>query len=237
MTIQLSPRRITQFLGVIVLALVLAQVAVQTLRFVMDNDRLYGLVFIFSLGAEGNFPAFYATFSLLFTAGLLALVAGSSRGNPTIGMGYWMGLALIFVFLSLDEMLGFHERLIDPVRGWLGTSGLFFYAWVIPYGIAVLAFAAVYARFLFRLPKRIAVLLVVAGILFVTGAIGAEMVGGWYSEQHGNANPPYVAIQTIEEVMEMVGILIFISGVLQYADERLGGLRLHVSSGQAAETG
>ena len=101
---------------------------------------------------------------------------------------------------------------------------------MIPYGVAVVVFGLIYWRFLYRLPRRTALGFVLAGGLFVTGAIGAEMVGGWYLEQHGSATPLYVAIQTVEEALEMVGILVFISSMLGYADQRLGGLKLHVSS-------
>jgi len=231
MTLEIPSRRVTQWLGVTVAALVVAQVTVQALRFLTGNDRLFGLVYMFSLGAETNFPTFYATFSLLFTAVLLAWVASSSAGgDPGSGKGYWLGLAVVFAFLSTDEMIGFHERLIGPVRSLLGTSDLFFYAWVIPYGVAVLLFAGAYTRFLIRLPRRTAVLFVLAGVVFVTGAIGLEMVGGWYSEEHGNANPAYVTIQTIEELLEMVGVLIFITAILEYADQSFGGLKVRVSS-------
>ncbi|MGD2045225.1 MAG: hypothetical protein PVJ80_06830 [Gemmatimonadota bacterium] len=207
-------------------------VTVQVFRFLTGDDRLFGLVYMFSLGAETNVPAFYATFSLLFTALLLAAVGVASRGDGSVGTMYWLGLAVVFLFLSMDEMLGFHERLSEPLRSELGTSGLLYYAWVIPYGLGVLGLAAVYLRFLARLPRQTSVRFIGAGILFVSGAIGAEMVGGWVSEQYGNANVGFVAIQTIEEVLEMVGILVFISAILEYSERQFNGLRLYVSSGR-----
>lgn len=237
MAIRLSPQSIMRFLYAVVSALVVAHVAVQVLRFLTGDDRLHGLVFMFSLGAEMNLPAFYATFSLLFVALLLAAVGASSRADPDVGAMYWLGLSAVFVFLSMDEMLALHERLSDPVRSALGTSGLFFYAWVIPYGLAMLALAPLYVRFLVRLPRPTAVKFLWAGILFVAGAMGAEMVGGWYSEQHGNANPVFVSIQTVEEVLEMVGVLVFISALLEYADRRADGLRLYISSGASRSAG
>jgi len=226
---------IVRVLAAIIACLVLAQVTVQVLRFVTGNDRLYGFVYLFSLGGEANIPAFYATFSLLFTSLLLALVASSSRGDAELSMTHWLGLAAVFAFISLDEMVGFHERLSDPVRARLGTSGLLFYAWIIPYGLGVLALAGLYMRFLLRLPTRTGAKFVGAGILFVAGAIGAEMVGGLFFEEYGSASVAYVAIQTLEEVLEMVGVLVFISAILEYADLRFGGLRLDVSSGLVAE--
>jgi hypothetical protein len=233
MALRLHPRRITQALGIIVVILVLAHVAIQTLRFMTGNDRLHGLVFLFSLGAETNIPTFYATFSLLLTALLLAVVGFSHQRDSTFGRAYWLVLAGIFLFLSMDEMLSFHERMIDPLRNLIGSSGLFLYAWVIPYGIAVGILGGAYTRFLLSLPRRTALLFFLAGGLFVTGAIGFEMFGGWHMERYGSANPWYVAIQTIEEVLEMVGILIFIYALLDYADQHLGGLKLDIASATA----
>jgi len=230
MAIRLSPRSIMRCLYAIVAALVAAHVTVETVRFITGDDRLHGFVYMFSLAAETNVPAFYATFSLLLVALLLAAVGRASRGDPDLAPVYWFVLSAIFVFLSADEMLAIHERLSDPVRAALGTSGLLFYAWVIPYGLALLVLAPLLVRFLTRLPRQTAVTFVLAGILYVAGAVGAEMVGGWYSERHGNGNPVYVSIQTIEEVLEMVGILVFISAILEYVDRRPGGLHLYISS-------
>jgi len=232
MAIRLSPRSIMRFLYAVVAALVVAHVTVETLRFITGDDRLHGFVYMFSLGAEMNVPAFYATFSLLFVALLLAAVGWTSRGDADGNAPYWLGLSAIFVFLSSDEMLAIHERLSDPVRGVLGTSGLLFYAWVIPYGLALVVLAPLGVRFLMRLPRQTATTFVWGGIVFVAGAVGAEMLGGWYSELHGNAHPVYVAIQTIEEVFEMLGVLIFVSGLLTYIDRRPGGLHLYISSGK-----
>ena len=51
---------------------------------------------------------------------------------------WWTRLALVFVYLSLDEALSFHERLNRPVRDLLDTSGALYYAWVIPYALFAL---------------------------------------------------------------------------------------------------
>ena len=235
MAIRLPPKSIMRSLYAVVAGLVGLHVTVQVVRFLTGDDRLFGLVYMFSLGAETNVPAFYATFSLLFTALLLAAVGVASRGDPKAGMRYWFGLAAVFLFLSMDEMLGFHERLSEPLRSELGTSGLLYYAWVIPYGLGVLGLAAVYLRFLARLPRQTTVRFIGAGILFVSGAIGAEMVGGVVSEQYGNANVAFVVIQTIEEVLEMVGILVFIAAILDYADRQLDGLQLYLTSGSGVD--
>ena len=137
-----------------------------------------------------------------------------------------MGLAATFLFLSIDEMLGFHERLIEPTRSVLNASGLLFYAWVVPYAVGVVVFLAVYLRFLFRLPRRTAVLFVIAGAIFVGGAIGMEMLGGLCFEVSGSKNLLYVGLQTIEEILEMAGIVVFMYAIADWMVTRFGGVEI-----------
>ena len=216
MQVNLTPRSITTAFGLTVALLLLAHTIIQTCRFVFDDDRFYGLVFMFSVGSDGNIPTYYSAFALLFSSGLLAFTGYLIRkaGRPMVL--YWFGLSVVFLFMSADEMLELHERLIEPLRTTLGTSGAFYYAWVIPYGIAVLTIGAIYLRFLLHLPRRTAIGFIVAGAVFVTGAIGFEMLGGVIYEQSGSNNTYYVFVQTIEEMLEMVGIAIFIYAITDY---------------------
>ena len=226
-----TPRHLAQFFGALTVCLIVAHVVVQAARFATGNDSLFGLVALFSLGADGNLPTFYSSFAILFCAMLLTWIGVAGWGDRHIHTAYWLGLAVIFLFLSADEMLALHEHLVEPVRSTLHTGGLFYYAWVIPYGAALLIFLAVYFRFLLRLPVRTAVLFVVAGATYVGGAAGVEMISGWYSEVHGNSNLIYVVLQTIEETLEMVGIVVFIFALADYIDRRFGVLTVRISSG------
>jgi hypothetical protein len=216
MQVKLTPRSFTTVFGLTVALLLLAHTVIQMCRFFFDDDRFHGLVFMFSVGADGNIPTFYSAFALLFSSGLLAFTGYLIRkaGRPMVL--YWFGLSVIFLLMSADEMLELHERLIEPLRGALETSGAFYYAWVIPYGIAVLAIGAIYLRFLLHLPRRTAIGFIVAGAVFVTGAIGFEMLGGMIFEQGGSRNAYYVFVQTIEEMLEMVGIAMFIYAITDY---------------------
>ena len=178
MNLTLTPRRLTSTFAVIALCLLLAHGAIQTVRFATGNERVGGLVFFFSVGADTNLPTFYSAFAILSCAVLLTIVGAASRGGGEVASGYWYGLAVTFLFLALDEMLELHERLIEPMRSRLDTSGYFYYAWVIPYGLGLVVFVGVYVRFLMRVPRRTAVLFVVAGAIFVAGGLGLEMVEG-----------------------------------------------------------
>jgi len=212
----LTPRSLAGAFAIVVVCLLIAHLGVQTARFVTGDERLYGLTYMFGLGAEMNIPTFYSAFALLFCSGLLAFT-----GFLTVRTGkpmavYWFGLALIFMFLASDEMLVLHEKLIDPVRRSLHTSGVFYYAWIIPYALITGAIGGVYVKFLLSLPRRTGIGIVIAGGTFVAGAIGFEMLGGLLYESMGSDNLSYLAAQTAEEALEMIGIVIFIYVIADY---------------------
>jgi hypothetical protein len=52
-------------------------------------------------------------------------------------------------------------------------------------------------------------LIILAGVVFVGGAIGVEMISAWIVEQSDVENWPYVITVTIEEGCEMTGVAIF----------------------------
>lgn len=229
MNITTSPVRLAQLFGAMMACLIVLHVIVQTVRFATGDHSLFGLLAFLSLGADGNLPTFYSAFALLFCALFLGLIGIGSLQQSRIHPGYWFGLSAVFLFLALDEMLQIHEHLSEPMRERFDTSGLLFYAWIIPYAALLLVFLAVYARFLLRLPRRTAVLFVIAGATFVAGAMGLEMLGGRHSELHGNLNLTYVFLQTLEEILEMLGVVIFIYALADYVTAQFGALRLSVS--------
>jgi hypothetical protein len=162
--------------------------------------------------------------TLLFTAALLAAVAVHSRRDQA----YWCVLALAFVFLAADEAFEIHEKLIVPLRSRFDTGGVFFYTWVIPYGIATLLFGLAYLRFLLRLPRQTAALFVVAGAVYISGALGMEMVGGLLADQGGVHTIAYVLAQTTEETLEMSGVVLFTYAVADYLSRELGGISIRL---------
>ena len=87
--------------------------------------------------------------------------------------------------LSLDELARIHETLIRPVRRLLNTSGLFYYAWIIPGLILVAAFLLVYVRFLANQPQRLRWGLIISGAVFVAGAIGFEALSATFADNRG----------------------------------------------------
>ena len=128
-------------------------------------------------------------------------------------------------FLGLDEILRIHEKLNSFVTNTIETSGVFFYAWVIPYGIALIVIALSYYKSLFELPKKTAINFIAAGFIFVSGALGMEMFTGWYIDFKNleglqiNTIPEIFILYTIEELLEMLGISFFIYSLLNFLSE------------------
>ena len=55
-----------------------------------------------------------------------------------------------------------------------------------------------------------------AGAIYIGGAIGMEMLGGYFVEVYGQKSFVYFLISTIEEFLEMFGIAVFIYALLSY---------------------
>lgn len=170
----------------------------------------------FYLDEESSFPTLYAAAMLLLCS---ALLAGIALSRSAVGARYvwrWRFLAAIFLYLFADEMLQIHEKANGPLRSALGTDGLLYYAWIIPAVILLLVFGVLYARFVIALPAEIRLLFLAAGLLYVAGAAGLEMVGGYYASSSGVESAGYVAESNVEELLEMLGTAMFVYALLQY---------------------
>ena len=225
MTLQTSPKKILAVLAATILFLLVANTTAVVMKLCLGHERVYGLVHLFNFNEECNVPTLFSSCLLIACALLLLLSAHLHRraGSPWLG---WAGLAFIMLFLAIDESSLIHEQLIGPVRETVGGSGLFYYAWVIPYGLATLLLLAACARLLARLPRRTALLFVGCGAIFVSGAIGFEMLSGIWDEDHGKDNLPYGFLFTCEETLEMSGIALFIYALLSYLTRQFDGLTL-----------
>src|SRR5215208_5096619 len=113
MTITYEPKKITFFLGTILIFLFIANMA----GIISKHYFGYSRMILFDLDKEANVPTLYSSVTILFCAGLLALIAGARKKGGKRDYLYWAGLAVIFLFLSVDETAGLHERLIKPLRG------------------------------------------------------------------------------------------------------------------------
>lgn len=204
-------------LAIAAAVLVTLNVLVQLFAFASGHDHVRGLVPLLDLDQEANLPSSFGAGLLLFAALLAALVAvGSGRRGGT-GAASWAGLAVLLLWMTIDEVVGLHERLTDPMRDLLGRESprALHFAWVLP-GAAVAALvSALFVRFVQRLATPVRRRVLLAGLLYLGGALGMEMVGGYHAALHSTRTLTYRALLvSIEEGLEMAGMIVLVDASL-----------------------
>lgn len=206
----LDARSLARRLAAIILALDAAYIVSQVLVFGFGwrpNSLALAAV---DLNREWSLPSLFSGAQLLLAAWLLGRTASIEResGRPWAA---WAGLCAAFVFFSADETFSIHETLNAPLRASLHTAGgALHHAWVVPYAVLTAALGALYIPFLRRLASRDRNLFVLAGAIFVGGAVGCELVGSWLQAGSTVKTIPVVVEILIEETMEMGGIALFV---------------------------
>jgi len=215
--ISLNPFKITSIFVAVAFFLALASIAGQ-LMFYTTGNKLYGLILLFDIDAEYNIPTFFSMFLLLFSSLLLSVITILEKKRNTSRAIYWAILSLGFLFMAVDEIVCIHERFVSPIRRLMGDGyrGIFNFAWVIP-GIAlVLILVPIFLKFWLRLPPKTRITFLMASTIYIGGCIGFELIGGYYAELHGLKNLTYSMLTTVEESLEMAGVILFIWGLLAY---------------------
>jgi hypothetical protein len=69
-----------------------------------------------------------------------------------------------------------------------------------------------------------------AATLFLGGALGVELVGSRYAEFHGGENLTYNIIATVEESLEMAGVIVFIYALLKYIADNYEEVRFRLDT-------
>ena len=234
--LHLSPSRLTRILGLLLLLALSGHLFVVFAHFVL-HWPVRAATELFDMDLEANLPTLVNVL-LFFLAGALFHLAG--RNEPKGARWQWGLLALAMVFLGFDEGSQIHEklmlitlRLINHGQQTNVNMGWLYYAWVIPYGLGAVALLLVFARFFLRLPGPTRTGLVISGAVYVFGAVFCEMWSGkvaeqmegiaWTSERTAHIpcevypdlcalyqSASYVAIYTLEETMEMLGLILCI---------------------------
>lgn len=169
---------------------------------------------IFDLDSENTIPAWFSSVLLLTAAALLILIGYlTPPGQP--GRMHWIILGGIFALLSLDEGASLHERL-NGLFGHLGVggSGATRYPWVIAATILVPLVGAAFVPFLWRLPPIDRIRFIVAGLVYVGGALGVEFLEGIGETRAGAETTGVRLLQVVQETGEMLGAALFVRALL-----------------------
>ncbi|RPJ25636.1 MAG: glycosyltransferase [Chloroflexi bacterium] len=214
-------------LGAVAYLLVLLSIAGQFAKFVLGHAFLTGLAPLFYVDVEHNIPTYFSVWLILCAAFLLTVIASLNRGQRKPHVSQWAILSFGFLLMAIDEAFQFHERLNIPVGTLLGDAslGIFYFPWVIP-GIALVSVLGLYfLRFLLHLPAATGLSFLMAATFYIGGAIGVELIGSRHAELHGYENWMYSMIATLEESLEMAGLIVFIWALLNYCADNYKEVR------------
>jgi len=167
------------------------------------------------LNIEKGYATFFSTIQL-YILGLAVLTIANERMNdlnPIPKFYEWNLVAFLFMYLSLDECIGIHDKVnveaINFLPHWEGLDSVFLWLWV--YAPMILAAVIFLMRFFIRASKnnpkvRFAFL---AGLSSWVAALVLEGIA------RGSSFPRYLLI-AMEEGAEMVGTTLLLLGFAIY---------------------
>jgi hypothetical protein len=214
-----KPWKITALLLLVTAILIAASLLGQYSVYFWGDGHMQGFVPQFNLDREMNIPTWFSSACFLFAALLLWQLVGVDGERAR---KHWKGLAFVFVYLSLDEVAAIHEIAVDPMRRLFHARGLLHFSWVI-LGIAFVAvMALLYSRFYLSLPRPSRCWLFFSALLFLSGTLGLEMIGGLHVERHGDGNFTYALIANGEESLELLGLVFFLHALMDLLRKKQG---------------
>lgn len=220
LSLSLNPRKIAVSLGCIAVLLALQSLYGEyLLTQILDansDSAPARLIDVLSVNVEESIPTWYSTLALFLAACLLAWIALIKLVYREPYRAHWLGLALIFAYLSADEGAAIHESTSGPLQDAFNTSGFFEFGWLLLGIPLVIVFAVAYLRFWLRLPEPTRRLFAIAVALYVGGAIVIESISANFYSLDEGASFRYLVVATVEELCEMLGVAVFIYALLGY---------------------
>jgi hypothetical protein len=222
-----SPRTTARYLMIGVIFFTIIGVVIHICEYVFNyQDEWLNL---FNVDRELNFPTWYSALMIAFCAVLLKIIATGKKQQGDRYTKDWQLLSLIFWFLAIDEIVSIHEILIIPeVSQALHLPWFLHSAWVIPGMIFVAWFGRRYSKFVRYLPAKSRQHFIFAACLYVGGALIMEMIGSYIAESVGQQNIIYALTTSVEECLEMTGIVMLIYALLYYLGQWIHQLDLQI---------
>lgn len=181
-------------------------------------DKLSKLM---NVDLERNVPTWVSSILLFLVGQHFLLIAYCGRVIRKRYFAHWLILALIFFALSADEFIQFHEQIIKPIRSMFDTGGYLYYPWIVPAALLTAIVGLLYIGFIQDLMGDTKKLFILAGVVYVVGALGIEAIGGNYFDTVVRLNDykpdlVYLFLTHVEEYFELVGIVLFLHFGMRY---------------------
>jgi hypothetical protein len=201
----ISSSGLPRTLLIVAITLLACHAALWTYHFQVDELHWLWLQ-LFDVDQENNLPTWFSQFLLVLASALLWICARTraSQGDPF--SAYWYALAAGFLLMAVDEVAGVHESI----------NSVIVMSWAIPAAGLSLLIGLAFVPFLLRLPRPTALLFSLAGALYLTGAVGTEIVGNTMVRERLENTLRYKMTTMAEESLEMFGMILFLYALLRY---------------------
>ena len=207
---------------VVILALITPSIIQDILLYSYDGlskSAAEKKIWMLDVDVEYSLYTWLSTVNLFFAAQLLLLVGYEKWKFNQNSYMHLLLLSLVFLFLSADEALSFHEKISGAIKSAFHASGIFHFAWVIPALAILILGLIIYFPFIWSLNPSIRYPMLLSALMFLSGAVGMEMVGGSYAERFGVETLAYRLMANLEEALEGLGVAVFIWSVLRLRQE------------------
>jgi|TARA_R100001440_G_scaffold11088_7_gene19900 succinate-acetate transporter protein len=172
-----------------------------------------GDIYMFDVAAEHNIWTWMNVVYMILAASAFYINARVRKQNGAVSTGWFLAAAGVFL-LSLDDMIGIHERLEVLGRDMGGGNGFLHFAWIVPGMIAAAILLMVFALTIRSATASARRSFILGIVLFFGGAFGLEMLGGAVLSAYGHQSL-YTILYHIEELFEAVGIVFILSAGLK----------------------
>lgn len=186
---------------------------------IYDLDQNNWFFQMFNFNKEKNVPAIFSGL-LHFTASFFLARIAFRKIIIAHPKWFWGVLSFTFLFLGIDELFRIHENIRGNALG--NSSGNFLYSWIFFYLGGLILLTVIFLKPLLLLPKRIFWGFLISGFLFVSGAVGMENIVGYIILQKQiplqiiDVDPLLFFLSSIEELLEMFGVSLFIFYILEF---------------------
>jgi hypothetical protein len=206
----LTPERLARALVFLFVGLFSMNALVLVVAHGLGHPLAKGFVPLFHVDYESNLPTF-AAFLLLISCTLTAAWTSALETGRPRHRRAWTFISVLFLSTYLNQEFS--------------SLGLPLYAWVVPYGLAVAGLGTFLLRWFLELDRSLQRTLMLAGSIFLSGALGLELVSSNYYESLSPDREVFRTLTgdllaTLEEACEFAGLSIFLHALVT----RLGGI-------------
>ena len=200
-------------------------------QFMMWSGRAMGVARFFDADVKVNFPTGFKMLTLGAVALSAWVLSRCARESHDKWARHWSRLALITMFLMLDEMAYIHQSLASA----LGThhnaaGGILHYSWVFVYLPAAAFVCVTFIPFVLALRPDLRLRLIVGGVLFAGGSGGIELVKGRIINLYGETSLQFRLTTAVSDSLEMIGLAVLVLALLAEIARRVSRINVDVAA-------